>query len=74
MRKLTFIITLIFAIVTLTANVSAVSFNPDFEVYSEAALLINLDTGEVIYEKNADKQLVPASLTKIMTAVLLIEK
>lgn len=75
MRKLiTVVMTLIFAVVTLTANLSAVSFNPDFEVYSEAALLINLDTGDVIYEKNADKQLVPASLTKIMTAVILLEK
>ena len=60
---------------TCATTVSAdVSFSPDFEVYSEAALLINLDTGDVIYSKNADKQLVPASLTKIMTAVLLLEQ
>ncbi len=50
------------------------TFSPDFDIYSEAAILINLDTGEVIYEKNADKQLVPASLTKIMTAIILLEK
>ncbi len=53
---------------------AAISFTPDFEVYSEAALLINLDTGDVMYQKNADKRLVPASLTKIMTAVLLLEE
>ncbi len=61
--------------VGLCVNVSAdISFTPDFDVYSEAALLINLDTGDVMYSKNADKQLVPASLTKIMTAVLLLEQ
>lgn len=61
--------------VYLSVNVSAeVSFTPDFDVYSEAAVLINLDTGEALYQKNADKQLTPASLTKIMTAVILLEQ
>ena len=53
---------------------AAVSFTPDFDVYSEAALMINLDTGDVMYSKNADKQMTPASLTKIMTAVLVLEQ
>ena len=64
-------VALIFA---TTINVFAeVSFTPDFDVYSEAALLINLDTGDVMYQKNADERLTPASLTKIMTAVLVLE-
>lgn len=64
-------VALIFA---TTINVfAAVSFTPDFDVYSEAALLINLDTGDVMYQKNADERLTPASLTKIMTAVLVLE-
>lgn len=75
MRKLTAIfITFVLTLTALTSSLSALSFTPDFEVYSEAAYLLNLDTGEVVYEKNADKQLVPASLTKIMTAVILIEQ
>lgn len=53
---------------------AAVSFTPDFDIYSDVALLINLDTGDVMFSKNADKQVVPASLTKIMTAVLVLEK
>lgn len=36
-------------------------------VQSDVALLYNLDTDEIIYEKNADKLSYPASLTKIMT-------
>ena len=51
----------------------AVSFTPDSEIYSEAAYLLNLDTGIVIYEKNPEKMQYPASLTKIMTAILALE-
>ena len=35
---------------------------------SESAILINADTGEVLYQKNPDKPLKPASLVKLMTA------
>lgn len=79
MRKLSLIVSVVMVIVMaagfmpVKAN-AELTFSPDFDIYSEAAILINLDTGEVIYEKNADKQLVPASLTKIMTAVILLEK
>ncbi len=40
---------------------------------AKAAILINGDTGEVIYEQNADQCLPMASTTKIMTALLLCE-
>ncbi len=72
-KKLSIIICAVFTFVMLTCNVSAVTFTPDFEVYSEAAYLVSLDTGDVVYSKNADEQLVPASLTKIMTAAILLE-
>lgn len=35
-----------------------------------AALMMNMSTGHILYEKNADKQIPPASLTKIMTSFL----
>ena len=44
-----------------------------FEITAEAGMLISLDTGEVLWEKNADKKMYPASITKIMTAVLMVE-
>lgn len=37
------------------------------------AILIDAKTGQVLFEKNAYKQLAPASTTKIMTAILAIE-
>lgn len=58
---------------TFAPCVSAVSFIPEFDIYSEAVCLVNLDTKDVLFEKNADKELTPASLTKIMTAVLVLE-
>lgn len=45
----------------------------NFDVEAEGALLINPDTDDCIYSKNADKRLYPASLTKLMTALLLYE-
>lgn len=79
MSRIYKVICVVTAAVMLMLSISvpvsaAISFTPDFDVYSEAALLINLDTGDVMYSKNADKQLVPASLTKIMTAVLVLEQ
>ena len=38
-----------------------------------AGLLIDLDTDQVLYEQNADGQHYPASITKIMTALLTLE-
>ena len=56
---------------SLTAG--AVSFTPGFDVHSAAGLVINLDTGEVIYQKNADTQYMPGSLVQIMAAVIVLE-
>lgn len=40
---------------------------------SEAAVLMEAHTGTVIYEKNPDVRMCPASITKIMTLVLIYE-
>ena len=38
------------------------------------ALLVNADTDTVIYSKNADKITAPASLTKIVTALVVLNE
>ena len=43
---------------------------PDFDVPCRAAMLICRQTGEVLYEKNADQQMPIASITKVMTLML----
>ena len=43
------------------------------QLYAQAAILINQDTGDVLLEKNADVRMNPASTTKIMTILLALE-
>ena len=46
----------------------------NFPIYSEGAVLIDSSTGKVLYGKNENEKLYPASTTKILTAILAIEK
>ena len=50
------------------------SKNPDIDISSKSAILIEASSGMVIYEKNADEQLRPASVTKIMTLLIIFEE
>ena len=43
------------------------------EIHCEAMLLVDANTGKAVYEKNAHERMYPASLTKIMTALLVLE-
>lgn len=43
------------------------------ELYSDCAYLVSADNGEVIFDKNAGKQTPPASLTKVITAIVVLE-
>ena len=42
-------------------------------LYSDCLLLVSSDNGEVIFKKNAGKQTPPASLTKVITAIVVLE-
>lgn len=42
-------------------------------VFSDAAILIDSSTGQILYSKNADTPKYPASTTKILTAILVLE-
>ena len=54
-----------------TIDVYAASEAPDTQCHG--VLLYDQRTGEVLYEKNADEAMTPASITKIMTAILVLE-
>lgn len=43
------------------------------EITAPSAMLMEASTGQVIYEKNADEQRRPASITKIMTLILIFD-
>ncbi len=74
MFKKIFCIVLIIATLFSVTVISASAYTPtNFEIDAEGALLVNMDTGDILYSKNADKRLYPASLTKLMTALVLYE-
>ena len=45
----------------------------NFSMYSNYALLINLATGEVLFARNENERVYPASITKIMTVLVGLE-
>lgn len=57
-----------------TTEVNADTTAENFlNIESESAILIEQTTGQILYEKNAHEQLRPASVTKIMTILLIME-
>ena len=55
----------------LTSNALAQKNNPDIK--SQAALVFNAKNDRVIYDKNADKVMPIASITKLMTAMVTLD-
>ncbi len=45
----------------------------NLEVAGKSALLMDMATGKVLYEQNAHEKLAPASVTKVMTMLLIME-
>lgn len=58
----------------LSASFIRSTASASLSVSAESAALIECTSGELIYSKNADKQMPMASTTKIMTALVVIEK
>ncbi len=44
------------------------------DIYSDSAILIDFKTGTTLYSKNAEEKMYPASTTKILTAIIALEK
>ncbi|MBO6175853.1 MAG: D-alanyl-D-alanine carboxypeptidase [Lachnospira sp.] len=59
--------------VTCIAQERTQGENSGIELKSPSAILMEASTGQVIYEKDADKSLHPASITKIMTLILIFD-
>lgn len=66
MKKLIFLFSFFFLFI---GNVFAL----DVTSYSESAILVETSTGKVLYEKDADVKRAPASMTKIMSMILIME-
>jgi serine-type D-Ala-D-Ala carboxypeptidase (penicillin-binding protein 5/6) len=58
---------------SLFAGVEKVEAAPALNINADGAILIDAETGKVLYEKNADSVLGVASMTKMMTEYLLLD-
>ena len=69
----------VMAVCALSFNISAEDsgssdFDPNTDkVWSEAVYMVNTDTDTIVFAKNENKRMYPASTTKIMTAIVALE-
>lgn len=68
MKKIVFVFLLVFSLSII--NVSA---EEDVVPNAKSAILIEADTGKILYEKNKDEKYAPASMTKMMSLLLIME-
>lgn len=67
-RKLSLILTMMIIISSFTSFA-----NEDMKLTSKSAILIDSNSGKILYEKNSHEKLPPASVTKIMSMLLTME-
>ncbi len=68
----------LFYIVTILVNLLIINTaNAKFDIKARTVILQDYSSGEILFEKDADSEIYPASMTKIMTSIIafdLIEK
>ena len=69
MRKVSLMLALAVLLAMLPISAGAI----ELEVAGKSAVLMDAATGTVLYEKNAHEKLAPASVTKVMTLLLIME-
>jgi len=73
-KLLNFLVVTLFLFLHTVTPAQAISISKINErLISESAILIDADTGQILFEKNMHKELRPASITKVMTALLGLE-
>ncbi|MCP3032658.1 D-alanyl-D-alanine carboxypeptidase [Halobacillus sp. A1] len=74
-RFICLLFTLIIMFTTLQPNqIQAEDKNDSIAKNAQSAILMEKNSGMTLYDKNADKELPPASMTKIMTLLLIMEE
>ncbi|WP_185150633.1 D-alanyl-D-alanine carboxypeptidase family protein [Cytobacillus dafuensis] len=74
MKRIVSFIVISFLISSMSAPASLARENEvDLAQNVRSAILIERDTGTVLYEKNSNEKLPPASMTKVMTMLLIME-
>ncbi len=62
-----------FTLILLLSQIVVAETLDEAEITAEAAILIDELTGQVLFEKNADQKMYPASTTKILTGIIILE-
>lgn len=65
---------IILSIILIFSSLSTAFSEETPYISSEAGILIDYDSGKILYSKNADQKMYPASTTKVMTALLTLER
>ena len=73
MKKLQMLVLSILIMFQGTHPVAA-NENSEIEIISDAAILMDTQSGAILFSKNENKRMFPASLTKIATAIYALEK
>lgn len=68
-----FLMALVANLLAFPVSAAEASLPADPDIQAKAALLVDANTGNIVYAKNEHQELYPASLTKIMTALLVLE-
>lgn len=68
-----FLMALVVNLLAFPVSATETSLPADPDIQAKAALLVDANTGNIVYAKNEHQELYPASLTKIMTALLVLE-
>ncbi|MFD2658295.1 D-alanyl-D-alanine carboxypeptidase family protein [Gracilibacillus thailandensis] len=74
MKKISILVVVaLLMITTFSMNSLQVQAAENIEINAESAIIVDANTGKVLYEKQSDLKLPPASMTKMMTEYLVLE-
>lgn len=49
-------------------------YDDEINIVAESAVIVNYETGDILWEKNSSRSMYPASLTKMLSSIVAIEK
>ncbi|MEF9945867.1 MAG: D-alanyl-D-alanine carboxypeptidase family protein [Lachnospiraceae bacterium] len=67
------ILAVFFSLLLCAQNVCGADVKEDTQISAPSAVLMEASTGQILFEKNANEELPPASVTKIMTLLLIFD-
>ena len=73
MKRITSFLLALVITISQISIVFADTKETNLDIASKSAVLMDASTGKVLYEKNSHEKLPPASVTKVMTMLLICE-